>query len=496
VWQVSALDATVLAADASGEFLFAANAGANTLTRYRIDSQTGEFSSGSAQSFATGANPSGIALVNAPKPLVTGTISVSLASESLLTFASTTGQVTISAAAVNGGKAGCAGQVIQVSFSVPSIGVITVGTSTTPVTSVCVLTGKTSAAFNVTTAATSGSAVLTAFETGFTDGTTNLSVSLRTITLTLPYTNIGVGHTVTGSVTLANPAPAGGVTIALASSAVAAATVSPHTVTIAGGASTAAFTVTGVQANTATLSAKVASGGYSPGSIGITVLPPGLTINLPHNAVVAPGQSLPYPITIGAAAASAVSVTLKVSGGPGTATFAPNPVTIPAGATTPATAPTIKGVHIGPLEVTGSATGYAPDTEAATVQITLTFNPDTLNVETGKIADLVLSASAIAPVGGFTIDLKSSVPGFATVPTSIVIAAGTSTVKVPVTGVAAGATTITASAPGAITATAAVTAFAPPGITLYGPTGDQRLHGRQEWRRFDFGHARTSGSGA
>jgi len=471
--QIAPRGSLTLASDVAGHFLFAANADSNTVTRYLVDPQTHNPTVISGLSYATGSGPRAIAVANAASPQTTESISVSLASGSLLTFATTTGTVTLSAAAVQGSDSSCSGQVIQLAFSVPSIAVISTATEN-PATSVCVLTGETTASFTVTTAANSGSATLTAFATGFTDGTTTLSVSLRTITLSLPYTNIGTGNTVTGTITLANPAPTipspGGVTISLTSSAAATASVSPASVTIAAGGKTASFTVTGVQANTATLTASVASGGYSNGTLGVTVFPPGLTISLPHNAVVAPGQSLPYPVSIGAAATAAVSIKLVGSVGPGTVTFSPNPVIIPMGQTSPTTSPTITGVKIGPLSVTGSASGYASDTENATVQITLTFNPNTLSVETGATADLTLSASAVAPTGGFKITLNSATAE-ASVPISITIPAGSSSVSVPITGVAPGSTTIQATAPGAIAASAAVTVYAAPGITLYGPTG-------------------------
>lgn len=468
--EISSRSVSSLASDAAGLFLFAADTSSNTITSYPINQQTKGVDAGSGLSYGTGSSPSSIAVVDVAKPLVTSSISVALASEGLLTFASTTGSVTLSAPAVNQGVTGCAGQIIQLAFSVPSIGVISTAAEN-PATSVCVLTGKDTGAFNVTTDANSGSATLTAFATGFTDGTTNLSVSLRTISLSLPSTTIGVGHPVTGTVILANPAPSGSAKVSLATSAAQTATVSPASVTISAGASSATFTVTGVSANTAALTASVPSGGYSNGTLGITVLPPALTINLPHNAVVAPGESLPYPITIGAAAAAAVSVSFTTSGGPGTATISPNPVVIPKGATAPTTSPTIKGGHIGPLTVTGGATGFASDTENAIVQISLTLTPSTLSVETGKTANLTLSASAVAPAGGFVINLAFNTAGIASVTNPITIPSGSSSVSVPINGVAAGSTTLNASAPGAIPAAATINVFAPPRISLSGPSG-------------------------
>jgi 6-phosphogluconolactonase (cycloisomerase 2 family) len=453
--------------DPSGRFVYLADAQANHLTVHplaiRPDSPANAIEAGS---YLTGAAPRALAMTSGVVPNATGSISVSLANPNLLTFSSTTGTVHLGAAAQNTGGSACNGQIIQLAFSVPSIAVISTAAAN-PATSVCVATGAQDASFNVTTSKNSGSATLTAFATGFTDGTTSVSVALRAISLSLPDTNIGAGHTVSGTLTLANAAPSGGVTIALASSAPNAATISPSSVTIAAGGTSASFTVTGVAANPATLTATVASGGYSQGTLAITVVPPGQTINLPHNFTVGPGQSLPYPISIGAAGSSAVSITLSSIGGPGTATFSPNPVTIAAGATTPAVQPKITGGHIGSLSVTGHATGFASDTEAATVSITLTLSPATQSVQIGKTATLTLSASAVAPAGGFVINTAMDDPTRATVPAIVTIPQGTSFATVTITGVAAGKTTLRASAAGAVAASAAITVNSTPGINLY-----------------------------
>jgi 6-phosphogluconolactonase (cycloisomerase 2 family) len=464
-----------LAGDLAGHFLFTADATTDKLTRYLIDPNTHQLVAGSGLSYETGESPRTIAVANTVGPEVTGSISVSLASESLLTFSATTGTVTLSAPATDSGTSGCAGQVVQLAFSVPSIGVISTA-SENPATGVCVLTGKTTAAFNVATAANSGSATLTAFATGFTDGITNLSVSLRTISLSMPTTNIGIGatHAVTGTIVLANPAPAGGVTITLASSAVATATVTPASVSIAANATSGAFTVDGVQANTATISASVPSGGYTEGTIGVTVLPPGKTINLPHSFVVAPGQKLPYPISIGAPATAPVNVTLGTfTGNTGTVTFSSTTVMIPAGATTPPVEPTITGDHIGSLNATGTASGYAPDVEGVDVIWTVNFNPDTLSVETGTTGNLTVSSSAVAPAGGDLVLLASANMAIASVPASVTIPAGSSSISVPIKGVAAGTTTVSATPAGgfASAAMASITVYSPPTISLYGPSG-------------------------
>ncbi len=312
----------ILATEPTGKFIYALSPAADSVTRYLVDPKTLAPEPESGISSPTGSAPSAIAIASMVTPATTGSITVSLTNGSLLTYSNTTGDVHIDPAAADTGGSACAGQIIQLAFSVPSIAVISTATEN-PATSVCILTGQTDATFSVTTAANSGSATLTGFATGFTNGTVSVSVSLRQLTMSLPFTSIAVGHVVPGTVTLANPAPTGGVTIALATNAAGTATVSPATVAIAAGSTTASFTATGVAVNTATLSASVAAGGYGTSSINVTVLPAGMAINLPHNLTVAPGQSLPYPISIGAAATSNVSIAFTTSGGPGTATVSP-----------------------------------------------------------------------------------------------------------------------------------------------------------------------------
>ncbi len=455
----------LLAAEPSGKFLFAVSPTGDRVTRYLINAKTLAPDPESGIAYSTGSAPSSIAIASAVGPLTTGSITVSLTNSSLLTYSNTTGDVHIDSAATDTGGSACAGQIIQLAFSVPSIAVISTAAEN-PATSVCILTGQTDASFSVTTTKNSGSATLTGFATGYTNGTVSVSVSPRQLTMSLPFTSIGVGHVVPGTLTLANPAPAGGVTVALATNAAGTATIAPASVAIAAGSTTASFNVTGVAVNTATLSASVAAGGYGTSSIGVTVVPAGKAINLPHNLTVAPGQSLPYPVSIGAAATSNVSIAFSTSGGPGTATISPNPVIIPTGQTAPTTQPTIKGGTLGALNVTGSASGYASDIQSVSVSITLTLNPSIQSVQIGHTSTLTLSASSIAPTGGFVISTAIDDTSKATVPATVTIPAGSSTATVTITGVAAGTTTLHATAAGAVAASAAITVNSTPGISI------------------------------
>ncbi len=120
--------------------------------------------------------------------------------------------------------------------------------------------------------------------------------------------------------------------------------------------------------------------------------------------------------------------------------------------------------------MTGSASGYASDIQNVTVSITLTLNPSSQSVQIGHTATLTLSASSIAPAGGFVINTAVDDTSKATVPASITIPAGSSTATVTITGIAAGTTTLHATAPGAMSASAAITVNSTPGIALLSAT--------------------------
>jgi hypothetical protein len=114
--------------------------------------------------------------------------------------------------------------------------------------------------FSVTTSAvaTDQVAAIGASMTGSSDSS-NLTVKAPVVSeLTVPQT-VEVGATGQATVTISSEAPAGGLTITLASANTDFATV-PGTVTVDGGATTAVFDVTGVAAGTTNISATAPSG--------------------------------------------------------------------------------------------------------------------------------------------------------------------------------------------------------------------------------------------
>lgn len=96
----------------------------------------------------------------------------------------------------------------------------------------------------------------------------------------------------------------------------------------------------------------------------------------------------------------------------------------------------------------------------------LALAPATATVINGTTHTLTLTLPYPAGAGGQTINLVSSVPGVASVPPSIGIAAGETSASIPVTTASTGNTTITASRTGYTSAQAVVTVIPPPSLSI------------------------------
>jgi trimeric autotransporter adhesin len=269
------------------------------------------------------------------------------------------------------------------------------------------------------------------------------------ITMTVQSALIGIGSTLTGSFTLGQPAPApNGVVVTLASSAPANATIAPATVTVAAGQTTGAFTYTGVAAGNANLTASAPN--YLTGTVQVTGT--AAQVSLGMIPAVAPGQmmslalSLPSPPPPGGTTVTFTSSATNVA----TVTAS---VFVPAGQQTPAANPQVTGVTIGTSTITAFAPGFAPATRTATVTVVATFNPTNTTINLTTSTNTTLNISAPAPPGGITFTLSSDNPAVATVPASVTVAQGGTSVGIPITGVAAGSTTIRADSAGITEAT-------------------------------------------
>ena len=312
-----------------------------------------------------------------------------------------------------------------------------------------------------------GTTIIRASAPGFGDATSNVTVggsapasvtvssgSGQTATINSPFTNQLVAFVRDAStnpipnvtVTFANVASGAGiastVTALTNASGLASASVSANAT--AGGPYTVAATIVGVAspANFSLTNIAVAGGG---------------TIGLPSAVVVAPGQSVPFAVTLPVAApVGGVTVTLS-SGDTSKVTIFPSSVTIGAGLTQPAVQPQVTGVNFGSASISASAPGYTTGSQAVSVTATISFSPANISIAAPGSQNLALNISAPAPAGGLTFTLNSSNTAKATVLISVTMAAGATTATVPVTAVAAGSSVITASLAGLTSATANVT---------------------------------------
>jgi hypothetical protein len=281
------------------------------------------------------------------------------------------------------------------------------------------------------------------------------------ITLSLPSTLIGNGNTLTGTVTLGQAAPGGGLTVNVSSSQAGFVTVNSvaaTTVSIAAGATSGTFLYQGVAGGTSVIEASAT--GYISDTASVTST--ASLISLGTIPTLAPGQMVSLPLSLGTAApAGGVTINFATAAGApaptSLATVVPASVFISAGLTVPTANPQVTGGTIGSTQITATATGYAPDVVTVNVSVTAAFNPNTLSMPVSPPpGSLNLTISAPAPTGGISFTLGSNNTAAATVPASATILAGATSVAIPVTGVAAGTATISASSPGITTVAATV----------------------------------------
>jgi hypothetical protein len=248
--------------------------------------------------------------------------SVTVASASIASTATTTGTVTLSTNAPVGGK------VVTLSSS-------NVGVATVPV-SVTVPAGSRTATFTITagTVAANTAVTITASTNGST-GTASVTVTPPAAALSGITTNVAAvtgGVAVTGTVTLTRAAPTGGAVVTLASSSTTVGTV-PASVTVPAGATSVTFTIT---TRTVTAASTLTVTGTYLGvakAVSITVNPVRLVSTLTLNPTsVKGGTNSTGTVTLTGPATEAVVVTL--TSGTTTVARVPASVTVPAGATT------------------------------------------------------------------------------------------------------------------------------------------------------------------
>lgn len=298
-----------------------------------------------------------------------------------------------------------------------------------------------------------------------------------------PQTVIGGQQNSTGTITLAGPAPAGGVTLALSSHDTRWATV-PASVTVPAGSSSTTFTVTSLPNNSGEGQWSMITA--SAGGISLT-----RTINVNPPPIVPPGQValstfVLDPSTVVGGTASTGRVTLTgpaPAGGTRVDIFSNNAVaTVPPSISIPA------GSTSGPFTISTTAvTGFnqtvsivigttnssreafltvtpAPAQQPPAALSGVSVNPTAVDGGTSSTGTVILTSPA--PAGGFAVSLSSN-NAAASVPASVTVPAGVTSANftVTTTSVTTTQSPVISAVAGTVTQTATLTvnpAAAPP----------------------------------
>lgn len=330
-----------------------------------------------------------------------------------------------------------------------------------------------------------GSATLTASAVGYASGT--LSVTVQNRQISLPTTlNVPYGQTSSLPIQLPAPAPAGGVTFAVASSDPTLVGVATPTVTIAAGGQTANATLNGVLPGPASVT--VTNVAYETGTTAATT---SASLNIVQTSVA-----------INASFGGSITINFE-SNGAGAAAPAPGiPVTVTArnpacvSVQSPRTIPTGLVNVTSALAYGGSATLPCTDTVVVTAT---NLQPDSLVVSVAPLPTIALilggggsigqrleeAASlslAVSNHGGTSVTLTSSDPAVAVLSSSPTVA-GTGTLVIPIlpggtfasfyvqsVGALSASVTITATAPNFANGTLPVSVVTP-GVEVVGVVG-------------------------
>jgi hypothetical protein len=368
--------------------------------------------------------------------------SVSVNPTSVTGGSSSTGTVTLSSAAPEGGA---------------TINLASNNASATIPVSVIVPVGSTTASFNIATApvtAATSAAITASYDSASKTATLAITpaASITLSSVSLSPSSVTGGGSPTGTVTLSGAAPSGGVTVTLSSNNASAAT-TPASVTIPAGSSTASFSVTTVSVTATTSAVITASYSGISKAATLTIAPPAATLTVSSVSVnpasVTGGSSATGTVTLSAPAPTGgLTLDLWTNGDPA---FVPANITIAAGATTgtfTVTTETVSSTSQGTITAFYNGaikTTTITVTPAATVGLSSVSVTPT-SVKGGVSATGTVTLNAAAPTGGLTVQLwTNGNPAF--VPSNITIAAGATTGTFSVTTLSVSSTqqgTITA----------------------------------------------------
>lgn len=305
--------------------------------------------------------------------------------------------------------------------------VVSPSTSNSAVTlpgSVTIPPGQSSATFTVNTAGASPQSVTITATLNGQSKTAQLTITAATIgSVRLNPSNVPGGTTSTGTVTLTGTVGSPGFLVTLASNSKDATV--PKSVTVQPGQTTVSFTVKTSSVSAQTEATITASNAATKKTAVLTITPPTIVSVGVTPSTVAGGASSGGMVTLSAPAAAGgqvikltssttyakVSASVTVLMGKSTATFTVKTVAVPAQELATITAASGGTSMSAALAITSPAL------------VSLKLNP--ASVKGGRSSTGTVAISSAAPAGGLRITLSSSLVS-ATVPTSVVIAAGSS----------------------------------------------------------------------
>ena len=334
--------------------------------------------------------------------------------------ASSVGTVTLSAAAPSGGA--------QVTISLPDGTNNASLSATSDVSSITVTiaAGATTANFTVySKPVTANSTVAVRATYTGTFKQTTLQVVPWLVSLTLPQSTVVGGNTIAGTITLAAPAPAGGVDISIISSS-SKATITSVPFTIPAGQTSALFTIEtdGVDTDTpVTIQASLLG---VTRSAGFTLQPASLQSVTVNPDTVAGGSTSSVTVTLnGEAGDVPYDVTLSVPANSGVA-FAngltSTVVSVPAGASTSVavtinTAQTSSSKTVTITAFHAATSGHPAVTKTTTLRVlavsiaSLSLDPTT--VDSGAVSTATVTLDTAAPTGGAKVYLSVAPTAYA-----------------------------------------------------------------------------------
>lgn len=308
------------------------------------------------------------------------------------------------------------------------------GIATVP-TTVTVQAGQTSASFTVTTTAvTNDTPVTISANQGGTTLTATLTVQIPILgSLSLSPSSVIGGNSATGTISLVRAAPDGGLIVNLSSDNLLATVAT--TLTIPAGSNSGTFVIHTSGTQSATTANISMSGQGVTRTAALTINPATLSTLTVSPSNVQGGQSTSGTVTLSGQAPS-TGVVVNLSSSSSSATV-PASVKIAAGASqavfSVTTKPVPKSITVTLTAKLGGQVQSAPCTINATgVQgITFTNNNFVGGSSATTVGTVVLTGPA--PVGGSTVQLKSSNPKVIAIPSTVKVPAGASSATISVT---------------------------------------------------------------